>query len=77
MAEDHDSVLGRIDRNLEKLTGFLMGMNGNPGFCKNTVDDLSEHNRRLRTVEKWMWRTAGAIAVVTFIIAWHLSFGGK
>lgn len=54
-----------------------MGMNGNPGFCKNTVDDLSEHNRRLRTVEKWMWRTAGAIAVVTFIIAWHLSFGGK
>lgn len=44
---------------------------------KEIKDDLrsrvSDHERRIRFVERWMWTAVGAIAMGEFVIALYLS----
>ena len=65
-SEKLDKVVNIVTRMDAKL------FDSQTGFVPGTTRTLTNHGGRISRLEKWMWATAGGLAVVTFIIGHHL-----
>lgn len=62
MTDSLELIVGRIEGRLTGIEGKL------DSALKAHADTLNTHDARLTAVEKWQWKAAGVLALLTFIV---------
>jgi hypothetical protein len=68
------SLLERVANKVDEMHTSLFGSQvlGDKGFVGETKQDIEEHAKRLKAIERWMYTVIGAVMIIAFLVGEHM-----